>query len=191
MRGKEKGGERETRACGRRGARSKRSKTRAEVGKGKPLVEAGEPETAECSSRGTGQAEEKQQPAAGKKERRGYNVKKAGAPCTFTERKSNLEQRSGRETRKEEEEEEEKKGGGEEERVLRPGSQQPPLNELQIKGLYILIDINCSFALAFLFLCRKRSFLSFFILPLPSKICTISRQRILREEISSYSFRIS
>lgn len=38
-----------------------------------------------------------------------YNVKKAGAPCTFTERKSNLEQRSRRETRKEEEEEEGKK----------------------------------------------------------------------------------
>lgn len=39
-----------------------------------------------------------------------YNVKKAGAPCTFTERKSNLEQRSRRETRKEEEEEEEEEG---------------------------------------------------------------------------------
>lgn len=51
-----------TRACGRRGARSKRSKTRAEVGKGKPVVEAGEPETAECSSPARPKKSSSQQP---------------------------------------------------------------------------------------------------------------------------------
>lgn len=90
---------REARVWERR-ARSKRSKTRAEVRKGKPLVEAGEPETAECSSRGTGQPEEKQQPERKSSAQRIY-VKRP-AHRTSTERKSNLEQRSRREIREKE-----------------------------------------------------------------------------------------